>query len=159
MYMYYVVHIVHVIIICSVSGPWWEWLESLPASIAPPHATPPPIWRGHLHVHEHKTKQGAINGDMYPGFSLSLVPSGGGDLDDGGVAGLVISHASHPAHLEVVDIIDTSTIPTMWLSPHIATLYPMAFIYNVMCMYNAFRCVWNETRSLSCAGWEWGRHH
>lgn len=83
---------------------------------------------------------------VFPGFTLTLLPTDTAPVSPPGSSDDTISCATllrdvglpqnwctHATHLEVVHILDTSTLPLCWVSPVHCTLYPPPLLqYNVM---------------------------
>ena len=66
---------------------------------------------------------------VFPGFALTINREVGQFATTVGSAilkevGLPLDLSVRPTHLEVVQIIDTTTMPLFWLSPLQCTLYP-----------------------------------
>ena len=102
------------------------------------------------------TKQASRQTVVFPGFALTLRPEEEELLSEAGDClailrdvGLAVSPPAQPTHLEVVQIINTTTLPFIWLSPLQCTLYPvplqlmlvLAFVlYNNMCVCTKLWC-------------------
>lgn len=87
----------------------------------------PIIWRGPLHIHEYKKKSHAScnqNGVTFPGLELSLDFNSPVSKEMVADTGLCINSTHHPTHLELVQYVNMSEIPIMWLSPVRLCLYP-----------------------------------
>lgn len=94
----------------------------------------------YVYISQSTLKQACRKTVVFPGFSLTILhtdttpvsPSSGSD-DTMSCAtllrevGLPETWCTHPTHLEVIHILDMSTLPLIWLSPIHCSLYPIPY--------------------------------
>ena len=78
---------------------------------------------------------------VFPGFALTMTPELTKEIDMNNMAalleavGMEIGSSRHPSRLDVLQIINTSTLPLFWKSPLFCKLYPFSS-FSVGCGMN-----------------------